>query len=99
MKRIILSTIIAISISSIAVAQTSGSDSSKSKSSPVVKTKNSKSKKGKMVQTDSLNDRKIYNWKDGQRATPTGHDATGTGGGYAALKKDTVTAPRDSTKQ
>jgi hypothetical protein len=29
-------------------------------------------------------------WEDGQLATPSGHDATPVGGGYAALKKDTV---------
>ncbi len=45
-----------------------------------------------------LNDRRIYHWKDGQRATPTGHDATGTGGGYSALKKDTlVPTAKDTT--
>jgi hypothetical protein len=31
-----------------------------------------------------------YMWKDGQTATPSGHEATPVGGGYAALKKDTV---------
>ena len=33
------------------------------------------------------NNRRIFHWKDGQRATPTGHEATGVGAGYSALKK------------
>ena len=41
------------------------------------------SSKGKLL----TNNRRIYHWKDGQRATPTGHEATGTGSGYSALKK------------
>ncbi len=36
---------------------------------------------------NNLNNRRIYHWKDGQRATPTGHEATGVGGGYSALMK------------
>jgi hypothetical protein len=42
-----------------------------------------------------LSNRKIYPWKDGQRATPTGHVATPSNGSqYAALKKDTTTGRR-----
>jgi hypothetical protein len=107
MKRILLSTAILISISSVAAAQTSGGNSgnSPSVSSSTAGPKKGKGTKGKKAASDTLNNRKMYQWKDGQRATPTGHEATGTGSGNAALGRDTTTrkdsamAPRDSTKQ
>lgn len=101
MKRIIFSTAILLCICSIAEAQTTGSNSSNSTgvSSSTKNGKSSKSNTGKKTAGDTLNNRKIYNWKDGQRATPTGHEATGTNGGYAALNNDSATTRRDSTKQ
>jgi hypothetical protein len=33
-----------------------------------------------------INQRNVKHWSDGQRATPTGHQATGVGSGYSALK-------------
>ena len=107
MKRILLSTAILIGTGSMASAQTSGGQSgnSPSVSSSTVKPKKGKKATAKKAAPDSLDNRKTYQWKDGQRATPTGHEATGTGSGYAALKKDTAsrkdtaTAPRDSTRK
>lgn len=32
--------------------------------------------------------RKIYHFKNGQQATPTGHEATAVNGGYSALEKN-----------
>ena len=104
MKRYILTLLIGAGISSIAAAQTSGSNSS---NSPTVSnttapqsTKSKKGAKANNVQIDSLNDRKVYHWKDGQKATPTGHEATGLGGGYAALTPDTTAVlARDSTRR
>jgi hypothetical protein len=41
--------------------------------------------------TLQLSNRKIYHWKDGQRATPTGHTATPSNGSqYSAIKKNTA---------
>lgn len=51
------------------------------------------------VTSDSLNDRRIYNADNGQRATPTGHEATGTGSGYSSIKKDTAVVVPKGTKK
>jgi hypothetical protein len=101
MKKIILASAILIGISSMAAAQTAGGQSSNSTS---VSSSTATPKKGKKSQkaaatTDSLNERKMYEWKDGQRATPTGHEATGTNGGYAAIGNDSTATRRDSTRQ
>ena len=93
---------ILIGVSQGVHAQTSGSNPSNSPSvsSSTAQSKNSKGTKSKAAASDTLNDRNMYNWKDGQRATPTGHEATGTNGGYAALGRDSALATRrDSTKQ
>ena len=48
-----------------------------------------------VIDSIKLSNRKIYHWKDGQRATPTGHKATSSNGSqYAALKKDTAILPK-----
>lgn len=101
MKRILIATVIVMGISHAATAQTSGSSSANSPgvSSSRTKAKTGKSKKGQASQPDSLNQRKMYNWKDGQRATPTGHEATGMGGSAATLPKDSATVATDSTRQ
>jgi len=98
MKRILLATVITIGISYIAAAQTSGNSSTNgpSVSSSRAATKTGTSKKG---DTAGLNNREMYNWKDGQRATPTGHEATGTGGSAAPLPKDSATKQSDSTRR
>ena len=69
-------------------AQTSGSNST---NGPTNSSEGStgKNKKGKKAKTANLNQRKIYKWPSGQRATPTGEEATGTGAGYSSGKKDT----------
>ena len=49
----------------------------------------------KSTDSSQLSNRKIYQWKDGQRATPTGHNATPSNGSqYSALKKDTAILPK-----
>ncbi len=49
----------------------------------------------KPIDSTQLSNRKIYHWKDGQRATPTGHTATPSNGSqYSALKKDTAIMPK-----
>ncbi len=49
----------------------------------------------KPIDSANLSNRKIYHWKDGQRATPTGHNATPSNGSqYSALKKDTLIVPK-----
>ena len=91
MKRMILAAVLAIAITSVASAQTtSGSSqnagSTKNSTSTSTKKKSSKSK-------TPLNNRKNYNWKDGQSATPTGHEATPSNGTqYSAIRKDTGSA-------
>lgn len=52
-----------------------------------------KALKGKQP-SQVLNNRKIYHFKDGQRSTPTGNEATPVNGGYAALGKDSTSAKR-----
>ena len=99
MKHILIATLLVIGVGTVANAQTSGSNSS---NSPNVSSSTAQPKKdkGKAAASDTLNDRNMYNWKDGQRTTPTGHEATGTNGGYAALGRDSSLATRhDSTKQ
>jgi hypothetical protein len=85
MKKLILSAVFALMIAATASAQTSHKQTSKHSTSP------SKKKVAKpAVKIDSLNQRKNYEWKDGQEATPTGHDARGINETqYSAEKKDT----------
>jgi hypothetical protein len=102
MKRIVLSFTIMIALGTAAAAQTSGSNSSNSTSvsSSREQTQGTKKATGKKAQADTgLNNRDMYQWKDGQRATPTGHEATGTNGAHATLPKDSATAQSDSTRQ
>jgi hypothetical protein len=40
-----------------------------------------------LVNPALLNQAKMYMWRDGQAATPTGHEASSVTGGYAALGK------------
>lgn len=98
MKRILLATIITIGIGHIAEAQTSGSNANNGPSVSSSRAK-AKTQQGKKGQADSLSDREMYNWKDGQRATPTGHEATGLGESAAPLPKDSARLQGDSTRR
>jgi hypothetical protein len=89
MKRVILSTMLLIGVATFAAAQSSGSTGSATGSGASTSApKSAKSKKP----SDKLNNRKIYHFNNGQRSTPTGAEATpsNSGGGYAALGKDTA---------
>ena len=46
----------------------------------------------------TLDQRKIYHWKDGTTATPTGHEATPVGGGYASLGRPQDDKPVSATR-
>jgi hypothetical protein len=71
-----------------ASAQTTSGNSSRTTSMSSTGTYNAKkSKKEKKLPSETLNNRKVYHWENGQRATPTGQEATPTNGGYQALKK------------
>lgn len=88
MKRMMITAAIALMAGSYANAQTTGSTSSNSttnSSEGSVKQK----KKTKQPKKVKLDHRRNYKWKSGQQATPTGQEATGTGSGYSAIKKDT----------
>jgi hypothetical protein len=78
----------------LASAQTTGSNSGKSTANSSAKvtkkTTAKKIKKSTIKKKAPLNNRKEYEWKNGQQATPTGHEATGINGGYSAIKKDTI---------
>ena len=92
MKRVILSAIMLLGITTIVSAQ---STNNKKASKTVAVHKASKNKKAttpvKEKSTVRLNNRKIYHWTNGQRSTPTGQDATSSNGSaYSAIKKDTA---------
>lgn len=89
MKRLILTLVISTGIAGLAAAQRSTSTSTPSVSSPgsATTTPNGKST---TIKYKNLDQRDIYHWSTGQRATPTGQQAIAINGGYAALKKDTA---------
>lgn len=89
MKRVILSGILFFGSVAYASAQSSGSTGSSTGSGASTSTSKSSANK---KPSDSLDNRKIYHFKDGQRATPTGAEATpsSTSGGFAAIGKDTT---------
>lgn len=62
----------------------------KGNSAKTKKDSSANSKTAKQQKPAKLNHRKIYHWETGQRATPTGQEATGVGSGYSAIKKDTA---------
>jgi hypothetical protein len=95
MKQWILTVLVMGLLTGIVEAQTSGSQSSRSTSvSSPGSSKNKKPGKAKKAPSETLNNRKDYNWKDGQKATPTGHEAAPTNGSYQSLKKDTATVKK-----
>ena len=109
MKRVIISAAFLLMVAGGVQAQTTEKKVVKKEATTTHKAKAKKASakkgtkdsaaKGVKVTSDALNERRIYKAKNGQRATPTGHEATPTSGGYAALKKDTaVVVPKDSIK-
>jgi hypothetical protein len=99
MKRMILLTGLLVTIAGLASAQTTGSNSSNAPQGSTESANNQKmKKKGTKKNTQNLNQRRNYKWKDGQKATPTGHEATGTGSNYSAIRKDTIATPKDTAK-
>lgn len=94
MKRVILATMILLGVSAAASAQTATGNASRTTGAASSSTKATTKKTVKL--SDTLNNRKIYHFKNGQRATPTGQEATPSsiGGGYAALgRNDKSPAP------
>lgn len=88
MKRLMFVVLTLGLMAGAASAQTTGSNSSRSTSMSSTGTyKVKKSKKAKKLPSEVLNNRRIYHWESGQRATPTGEEATPTNGGYQSLKK------------
>jgi hypothetical protein len=94
MKQLVLASFM-VCITAIASAQTTGGSGNSSTSSSSSTNRNSsQTKKGKSSkQTVQQNNRKEYEGKNGQQATPTGHEATSVNGGYAAIGKDTTSKP------
>jgi hypothetical protein len=88
MKKISLLTIGILAFAAITTAQDKNAPPKK------VKAHHYKQRTQK-TDTVKLSNRKIYHWKDGQRATPTGHVATPSNGSqYSAIKKDTAILPK-----
>jgi hypothetical protein len=88
MKKISLLTIGILAFAAITTAQDKNAPQKK------VKAHHYKQRTQK-TDTVKLSNRKIYHWKDGQRATPTGHVATPSNGSqYSAIKKDTAILPK-----
>lgn len=107
MKRMIISAAILLMVAGGVQAQTTekkvskkeSTSTNKAKKATAKKTTKTKKVKGIKATSDSLNDRRMYKARNGQSATPTGHEATGTGGGYASLRKDTtVIIPKEAVK-
>ena len=91
MKRLIMVVLATGLVAASASAQSGGGQSSRSTS--ISSTGTYKAKKGKKTRkapSETLNNRKIYKWENGQRATPTGHEASPLNGSYQSLKKDTA---------
>ena len=87
MKRFILCGLLLTGFAIAGLAQTSGKAKNSSTSSASV---NKSSKTKKSTGPVRLNNRKIYRWKDGQKATPTGHEATPSNGSqYSAINDST----------
>lgn len=90
MKRLMLTIIVTAGIAGAASAQTTGSNSSVT--TPAVSSRGSATVapngNSRSLKYSKLNQREIYHWNSGQRATPTGEQATSVNGGYAALEQN-----------
>ncbi|GAB4091595.1 hypothetical protein [Flaviaesturariibacter terrae] len=83
-------------------SRTTGAVSSSGSSRPLhsakkrVTVRGKKGQKRVVTRTVPLQEDKTYHWKDGQRATPTGHEAVGVneGGAVAKPRKDSLQGPR-----
>lgn len=103
MKRMILSLTLVFGFAAFASAQTASRNSSVT-TRGVSTSQKVKANKKNLKPSDTLNNRKSYMFKNGQRATPTGAEATpsSVGGQFAAIgrkrapavKKDTTTRSR-----
>ena len=86
MKRMILCAVLAIGISTLSSAQSGKPSTVKKNSSPATKANSD------TVNQPALDNRKEYQWKDGQKATPTGHEATPSNTvEYSTVHKDSAT--------
>ena len=96
MKRLILCSILSFALSGIVAAQTGNGTSSTSSSGTMQssnKGQTNNKKKKTTKKSTKTNNRKIYHWESGQKATPTGNEATGTNSGYSAIGRDTTKKP------
>ena len=94
MKRLITLGILGLFLAGTAKAQTNTGNSSRTtgavSSTGHTKSIKSKTKKGTAKTAQPANQRKEYKGGDGQTATPTGHEATGTNSTQAATRKDST---------
>ena len=78
-------------------AQSNHKSTNKKKSGINATTSKSKSS---AASADTLNNRRNYKWKDGQTATPTGEEATGTNTErFVSNKKDSLKLKATKKKQ
>jgi hypothetical protein len=96
MKRVILSTVLICGLALAATAQTATGSSSGTNGAA-----GNKKSKTALKPSDTLNNRKIYTFKNGQRSTPTGREATPSsiGGGYAAIGRSKTSPPPPAPSQ
>lgn len=100
MKRLMIMVLVLGLTAGAASAQTAGSTPTRTTSVNSTGTyKAKKARKAKKAPSEVLNNRRIYHWQNGQRATPTGHEAAPTGGGYQSLKRgDAANRQRNDKK-
>ena len=85
MKKLILAAMMLIGLAGAAAAQTTVHHTVKHRATSPSKKKIAKTTKA----TDSLDERKNYEWKNGQKATPTGNEARVINeSGFSAVRKD-----------
>jgi|SRR6476620_11583203 hypothetical protein len=95
MKKISLLTIGILAFATITTAQDKNAPQKKVRAHHYKQRTQDNKQSTQKTDTVKLSNRKIYHWKDGQRATPTGHVATPSNGSqYAAIKKDTTILPK-----
>ena len=98
MKKILFIIFILVGSYSISYGQNSATIN-KSRSSSTQKHTAKTAAKKRTIRVDTLNNRKNYQWKDGQKATPTGEEATGSNSdNFASLKNDTMKLKKNYKK-